>query len=849
MIRVRNIVIVGLFLPLLAMTASAQAIGKSSMAPLDPTRNLVTAAPSVSPPLSEQYIWTAGDVTAQRSDHSKYPWNRPQLRIEPHYFRGHFLVKTLPNAATLYVAGPREAHVFLNGKLLADFYSDTDAPINFHVFHADAMKDIRVGENVLAIEAIRGRGVVSGASPVATQQLAYGEVLVAKLIPEPFGGSAPPLVVTNTAWKSSATFTNDWFGPIFDDSSWGPVETLGPIESNVDFFQWSADAGMYGWPGYLGMSPWLRTYALDAASVSHVFRGDSRMVNLEALTGHSANGPFTVVAPESEFDQTDAEAPSLLLDFGREVAGRLVVESESSRSSVLSIAYGESEIEAMATGLTPGQQGGNYLGTNVLDVPADGLARGPKSGFRYVRIRFLRGAPVTKFKAIRLEGIYYPVKYDGSFESSDPLLNRIWETGAYTAHLCMQDGIWDAPKRDRGRWVGDIDVEGRVINTVFGGPEILKDTLRQLAEATSPDQYVNGIPSYSALWITSLYSLYLHTGDKAFLESQHVALLRILARMDQDVGPDNLLREKLQGWEFVDWSPGLYGSTPAARIGTNLQYLRGYADAARLLEDLGDQAHSTIYKGRSRAVSIAARSYINSETHTAGDTWQLNALAVLDHLGADDGSADGGAIWDRVLSHVKQDAPTDQAISPYFNEYVLDAMASLGHRAEALRWLRTYWGGMLEEGATSFWESYDLRWPKTNPHLSLQADGTSGYFVSLAHGWSSGPTAWLSENVLGITPSSPGYDTVDIHPDLLGLKFARGSVPTPHGILTIAIDKEGITLDLPPGILSAHVVLTPATPGATVYVDGKATTCPNCVGQPTRVFEITQPGRHTLRTQ
>ncbi len=120
--------------------------------------------------------------------------------------------------------------------------------------------------------------------------------------------------------------------------------------------------------------------------------------------------------------------------------------------------------------------------------------------------------------------------------------------------------------------------------------------------------------------------------------------------------------------------------------------------------------------------------------------------------------------------------------------------------------MRTYWGGMLAEGATSFWESYDLRWPKGNSHLSLQADGTSGYFVSLAHGWSSGPTAWLAENVLGITPASPGYDKVEIRPNLLGLEYANGSVPTRHGIIVIHVDQQkGIELDLP-GDIQATVV-------------------------------------------
>jgi hypothetical protein len=467
-----------------------------------------------------------------------------------------------------------------------------------------------------------------------------------------------------------------------------------------------------------------------------------------------------------------------------------------------------------------------------------------------VRIRFLRGAPITAFKTIRLEGIYDPVEYGGSFESSDPLLNRIWETGAYTAHLCMQDGIWDAVKRDRGRWIGDIDIESRVINTVFGNPRILEDTLRSIAENTPPGQHVNGIPSYSALWITSLYSLYQHTGDKAFLESQHAALLRILVRMDQDVGSDNLLMDTAKGWEFVDWSWGLYGHTPEARIGTDLQYLRGYSDAVQLLRYLGDTSNAASYAARDAAMTTAAQSYIDPATQTLGNTWQLNALAVMDHIKDDASATTNEAIWDQVLSHVKQNSSADQVISPYFNAYVLDAMASLNHRTEALAWLRSYWGGMLSEGATSFWESYDLRWPKTNPALSLQADGTSGYFVSLAHGWSSGPTAWISENVLGVTPASPGYDTVDVRPNLLGLDFARGSVPTPHGVISVSIDKRaGIALDLPAGIAQATVSYIRPNPDTSVYLDGKPADCATGGQQATCIVEIAQPGHHIIQAR
>jgi len=799
--RNQTILLLCLLLTLPPAAASAQ----SAPAPLDPTRSLAPAPAATRTPLPEQYVWTAG-------------------------------------AATLYIAGPREAHVYLNGALLGDFYSDIDAPIGFHVFHADAAKLLRAGDNVLAVEAIRGRGIVSGDASAATQQLSYGEILAVKIVPAAYGIDAPALLITNPDWKSTTAASAHWPDAGFDDSTWPTVETLGPIESNIDFFQWSADAGMYAWPGYMGMSPALRTYSLPAAAVTHIFAGRARFDHLDALTAKEENVPFTVTIPTGGQDDTDADAPSLLLDFGREVAGRLLVESASPSGSLLSIAYGESEIEAMSTGLTPGQQGGNYLGTNLLYVPAHGVARGPKSGFRYVRIRFLRGAPTMAFKSIRLEGIYYPVEYKGSFTSSDPLLNRIWETGAYTAHLCMQDGIWDAVKRDRGRWAGDLGIEGRVIGAVFGDPTLTEETLRALAPQAGRD--VNGIPGYSAIWITSLFDLYSRSGDKAFVASQHDALLRVLATMDASLDANGLFTNPRHQWLFIDWAPGLYGFTPDAVTGTNLQYVIAYNRASLLLRMLGDQAGAAKYWQQSARVLAATRSrFRDPAAPTYGSTWQLNALALL----AFENNADAAnLLWSRILSHVKQDTPADQVISPYFNATVLDAMSAAGHQHQALDWLRTYWGGMLAEGATSSWESYDLRWPKTNPHLSLQADGTSGYFVSLAHGWSSGPTAWLTENILGIREPLDGYKSVVIAPHLAGLEWARGTVPTPHGVIAISIDKQnGVSLDLPPGVEKAFVTLPSEHQGDHLYLNGAASSDGPLVAT-THIVELTHAGHYDI---
>jgi hypothetical protein len=155
-------------------------------------------------------------------------------------------------------------------------------------------------------------------------------------------------------------------------------------------------------------------------------------------------------------------------------------------------------------------------------------------------------------------------------------------------------------------------------------------------------------------------------------------------------------------------------------------------------------------------------------------------------------------------------------------------MAQMGHRKDALDWIRQYWGGMLEEGATSFWEGYDPSWYKEDFHSSLQADNRSGYFVSLAHGWSSGPTAWLMEEVLGIQPTGAGFSTVDIRPDLVDMEWAKGAEPTPHGLLKVDAKKTSsgmeVAVDVPEGVV-AHVSL-PATAGtARVTVNSKTQEC------------------------
>ena len=94
---------------------------------------------------------------------------------------------------------------------------------------------------------------------------------------------------------------------------------------------------------------------------------------------------------------------------------------------------------------------------------------------------------------------------------------------------------------------------------------------------------------------------------------------------------------------------------------------------------------------------------------------------------------------------------------------MLEALAKAGEYEKAIDIINTFWGAMLDLGATTFWEDFNLDWiPNAAPidepvpagkkdiHGDFGAYCYPGFRHSLCHGWSSGPTTWLSDHVLGI---------------------------------------------------------------------------------------------------
>jgi alpha-L-rhamnosidase len=323
-------------------------------------------------------------------------------------------------------------------------------------------------------------------------------------------------------------------------------------------------------------------------------------------------------------------------------------------------------------------------------------------------------------------------------------------------------------------------------------------------------------------------------------------MVELLHLMDGELDASGLFTNPGKHKVFVDWSEGFSSDTAEARAATHLEFYLAYQEAAFLLGEIGDTANAAAYRAKAERLGVAAQnSLLDHAANTFGTRWQTNAMAVVSGAANE---AERKAIWMEVLSHVVKPVGPDTVITPYYGFYVLSAMARLDHRPEALEWMRQYWGGMLAEGATSFWEAYDPRWPKEDFHAHLEADGKTGYYASLAHGWASGPTAWLMQQVLGIEPTGAGFHEVTIRPDLAGLQWARGAEPTPRGLLRVAVEPGSVRLSVPPDTIAT--VTLPFAPGqGSVLQNGQPVSAVAAEGGTRSTVMVRAAGDYTFTVQ
>lgn len=496
----------------------------------------------------------------------------------------------------------------------------------------------------------------------------------------------------------------------------------------------------------------------------------------------------------------DSGKASLILDFGRELHGglKLVFSSCSPLSTPkVRLRFGESLTETCSelkttksvaeTGSFAAQDLKANTATNdhairdmEMTVPFYGQIEVGSTGFRFVRIDLLTPGMSAFLKEATAVFRFRDIPYLGSFKCSDDRLNEIWRTGAYTVHLNMQEYIWDGVKRDRLIWLGDMHPETSTINAVFGDDGSFYASMDLAVRQYPLPQWLNGMSAYSLWYLIIQYDWYMHNGNLDFLEKHRDYITGLVDLIDGKVDKDG--NDNLGGGRFLDWPSN--SNEEGVWSGYRALLVWAMQDARKLCQILGDETRAD----KAKAVEERLRKNIKDPN---GLKQAAALMAIAGLMDADTACGE----------YVSVGGP--KGFSTFYGYYMLEALAQAGRYTEAMDIISRFWGGMLDMGATTFWEDFDLDWTrnagridefvpegKDDIHGDFGAYCYPGFRHSFCHGWASGPTAWMSRHVLGVEVLEPGCRKVRVTPHLGNLQWAEGTYPTPYGQISVRHEKN-----------------------------------------------------------
>ena len=523
---------------------------------------------------------------------------------------------------------------------------------------------------------------------------------------------------------------------------------------------------------------------------------EENVVNSKTVLKDAPRQVMVVTSPGDVDCITVKKGGYIVLDFGRELQGGIVVsvlgaslgDAGGAKGMPIRLTFGESVMEALSTigyknAVNDHSIRDFAVCTTVLSTQHYG-----NTGFRFVRLEALECD--INFSCIQAFNEMEDLPYLGEFECDDERLNEIWRVGAYTMNLNMQEYIWDGVKRDRLVWAGDINPEIHTIASVFGGADIVNKSLDLLRDMTPSDKWMNTIVSYTMWWIINHRDWYMYTGDIDYLRQQKDYLIKVAENIINLLDENNEYDPSIHS--YIDWSAKDKPQEWAGRRAVTLMSLQAAADIAAALGE--DNLAKKYITAKNKIADYKLEGYEEIKQITA--ICSLAGLVDLNH-GADIIEKDGC-----------------RGFATFMGYYAIQVLAKTGRMEKALDIIRQYWGGMLDMGATTFWEDFDIEWTNNaSPITEIVSEGKKDihgdfgkycytqFRHSLCHGWASGPTAFMSQYVLGIFPAEPGFKKVKIQPQLGNLHRARGKFPTPYGVISVdhrIVDNRVVTeIDLP----------------------------------------------------
>jgi hypothetical protein len=305
-----------------------------------------------------------------------------------------------------------------------------------------------------------------------------------------------------------------------------------------------------------------------------------------------------------------------------------------------------------------------------------------------------------KLGVVRAVSQAKPVNYTGRFHSAtDPLLEKVWWTAAWTVRSNLLTEYFGSILMDRGdreSWTGDAHPAQATALVAFHNLDLIKQNLR----LTEPVD--NGIATYDIYWVLSIVDYYTYTGDNTILQEYQMQLLQKLTRALQEA------ENPTTGLRFVGWDDRTgagFSNSSCAECERDFHFLtlRAVNETADLMTQSGTNASMGRYL-KAQALSLAAR-LRHPLGGDSGAAWHTPLLlaSASDAVNAGLATAEEQALlFERIFS----DPINICQLSPFNTYWTLQALGRMGKAEQALFVLRKCYGGMIELGATTFWETF-----------------------------------------------------------------------------------------------------------------------------------------------
>lgn len=477
--------------------------------------------------------------------------------------------------------------------------------------------------------------------------------------------------------------------------------------------------------------------------------------------------------------------------------------------------------------------------TMAVHMPAE---IGEVTPFRYAEIE---GAPAG-FDPSRLRQLFVHAAFDddaASFDSSDDVLNAVWELCKYTMKATTAFGVYIDGERERIPYEADAYINQLSHLACDLNPAVARASIEHLL------QYPTWPTEWSYHTIMMVLADYQYTGDTAFAARHYPALHEKLL-MDR-VGEGGLLRIGAN----IDWPPserdgyndGVIDPNdpnlahpqlgPDINTVANAFYFHGLQCMATLAGALHNVEDERYYRAKAREVFEefnrqcfdTSRGIYHDGANTHGVPVEHASLhANMFPL------AFGLVPADRVKSVADFVESRGMICSVYGAQYMLEALYKAGRDEAALRMMNTRgkrgWWQMIEAGSTMTWEAWS---EEVKPNLTWN------------HAWGAVPANILSRFTLGVRPLDAGFEQILIAPQPGSLQWANAKVPTPFGSVAIKFRSAAafeLEVVVPEGTTAR--VKWPRREDTSVYLNEVPV---GIESQGHMVSQVLKPGRHTLR--